>query len=113
LFSGHKYGAIDVDDVLRSRHTISRTVYNLADSYRQRMKQKLIEPLKNHAVTICPDFWTDAHRNISYLGLNVTFVDVNYQLFSVDLFCRPYIGIKSGDLLVKVSQSFKIQYTKF
>ncbi|CAF4286374.1 unnamed protein product [Rotaria sp. Silwood2] len=98
---GHKYGVIDAGEVLRSRHTAARTIYSVADVCREKIKQKLIEPLKQRAVTICPDFWTDKYKNISYLGLNLTYVDAYHQFFSIDLFCRPYLGIKSGDLIVK------------
>jgi hypothetical protein len=106
FFSGHKYGMININDVLRSRHTLSRNIYDLADSYRECIKQKLREPLQHRAVTICPDFWSDPYKNISYLGLNVSFVDVHHQFFSIDLFCRPYFGIKSADLVVKVGSLF-------
>ena len=100
---GHTYGVIDVNEVLRSRHTIACRIYDVTDTYREYIKQKLIEPLKHRAVTICPDFRTDAHKNISYLGLSLTYIDAHYQFFSIDLFCRPYVGVKSGDLIVKVS----------
>ncbi|CAF4267550.1 unnamed protein product, partial [Rotaria sordida] len=56
ILSGHKYGVIDVDDVLRGRQTTAQTIYNLTDSYRERIKQILIEPLQQRAVTISPDF---------------------------------------------------------
>ncbi|CAF4924085.1 unnamed protein product [Rotaria sp. Silwood1] len=102
---GHKYGVVDVDDVLRGRKTTAQTIYNLADSYRERIKQILIEPLQQRAVTISPDFWLDPYKNISYLGLNVSFVDANHRYFSIDLFCRAYFGVKSGDLIVKSLQT--------
>jgi hypothetical protein len=104
LLSGHKHGVVDIDDVLRGRHTVSRTVYDLADSYRQFMKEKLAEPIAARAVTICPDFWSDPYRNISYLGLNISFVDAEYKSYSIDLFCRPFAGIKSSEMVLKVSQ---------
>ena len=104
---GHKYGVIEAGDILRGRHTIAETVYDLADSYRNRLKQILTEPLQQRAVTICPDFWVDSYRNISYLGLNISFTDVNFQYFSVDLFCRAYFGVKSDDLIVKVRLSLQ------
>ena len=67
------------------------------------MKQKLIEPLKNQAVTICPDFWSDPYRNISYLGLHVTFIDSNHPFFSVDLFYLRFVGVKTREYVIKVS----------
>ena len=96
---------IGVDQVLRSRHTVGRNVNELAASYRQMIKEKLIEPLKAQSVTICPDFWSDPYKNISYLGLHVTFVDSQHQFYSIDLFCRPFIGVKSGDCVIKVSDA--------
>ncbi|CAF1176026.1 unnamed protein product [Rotaria sordida] len=102
---GHKYGVVDVDDVLRGRQTTAQTIYNLADSYRERINQISIEPLQQHAVTISPDFWLDPYKNISYLGLNVSFVDANHRYFSIDLFCRAYFGVKSGDLIVNSLQA--------
>ncbi|CAF1080327.1 unnamed protein product [Adineta ricciae] len=102
---GHKYGVIDIDNVLRSRHTLSRNVYDLADCLRECIKDKLREPLQHRSVTICPDFWTDPYKNISYLGLNICFVDNQHRFYSIDLFCRPFLGIKSADLIVKALES--------
>ncbi|CAM4812822.1 unnamed protein product [Rotaria magnacalcarata] len=107
---GHKYGVIDVNEVLRSRFTASRAIYDLADSYRQYLKQMLVEPLKARAVTICPDFWTDCYKNISYLGLNVTLVDSNYKTFSIDLFCRAFIGIKTSNEVLKALQGHLTEF---
>ena len=107
VFSGYKYGMLDINDALRSRHTLSRSIYDLADSYRECIKQKLRKPLQHRAVTICPDFWSDPYKNISYLGLNVSFVDIHHQFFSIDLFCRPYFGIKSAHLVMKVGLLFQ------
>ncbi|CAF2076585.1 unnamed protein product, partial [Rotaria magnacalcarata] len=107
---GHRYGVIDIDEILRSRYTIARTIYDLADSYRQRMKQILSEPLKARAVTICPDFWSDCYKNISYLGLNITFVDVDYKMFSIDLFCRPFFGVKTSTSILKVLQEHIVEF---
>ncbi|CAF4252651.1 unnamed protein product [Rotaria sp. Silwood2] len=76
---GHKYGVVDANNVLRGRHTTAKTIYDLADSYRECIKQKLIEPLQQRAVTISSDFWSGTYKNILYLGLNVSFVDANHQ----------------------------------
>ncbi|CAF2710518.1 unnamed protein product [Rotaria sp. Silwood2] len=107
---GHKYGVVDIDEILRSRFTIARTISDLAESYRQRIKQILIEPLKARAVTICPDFWSDCYKNISYLGLNITFVDANHKMFSIDLFCRPFYGNKTSASVIKVLQEHLIEF---
>ena len=66
------------------------------------MKQLLVEPLKARAVTICSDFWSDCYKNISYFGLNMTFIDANYKMFSIDLFCRPFFGAKTSSSVIKV-----------
>lgn len=96
-----------MNEVIRSRHTTSRNIYDLADSYRQSIREQLIEPLKEHAVTICPDFWCDPYKSISYLGLNVCFIDADYRYVSIDLFCRPFFGIKSSEQVIKVGHLFK------
>ena len=80
-----------------------RTIYDLAESYRQHTKQLLVEPLKARAVTLCPDSWSDYYKNISYFGLSITFVDANYKTFSIDLFCRPFFIAKSSSSVIKVS----------
>ncbi|CAF1401882.1 unnamed protein product [Adineta ricciae] len=102
---GHKYDLIDINTVLRSRHTLSRNVHDLANRFRECIKNKLREPLQYHSVTICPDFWSDPYRNISYLGLNICFVDAQHRFSSIDLFCRPFLGKKSADVVVKVLES--------
>ncbi|CAF3828855.1 unnamed protein product [Rotaria sp. Silwood1] len=106
----HKYGVVDVDEILRSRFTIARTIADLAESYRQHIKQLLIEPLKARAVTICPDFWSDCYKNISYLGLHIVFVDANHKMFSIDLFCRPFYGDKTSASVIKVLQEHLIEF---
>ena len=72
---GAKYGNICVDDVLYSSHSISLHITELADEYRTKVRQELIELLENQAVTICPDLWTDPYRQISYLGISVCFTN--------------------------------------
>ena len=59
----------------------------------------LVEPFRQHAVAICPNFWSVRYKSISYLRVNVSFADANGQYFSVDLFCRPYFGFKSSNLV--------------
>ena len=49
---GAKYGNICVNDVLYSSHSISLHITELADEYRTKVRQELIEPLENQAVTI-------------------------------------------------------------
>jgi len=87
---GSKYGNIRVDDVLYSGHSISLHVAKVADEYRLRIRQELIEPLENQAVTVCPDLWTDKYRQISYLGISVCFTNDKYQFLTYDLCCAPF-----------------------
>ncbi|CAF4430062.1 unnamed protein product, partial [Adineta steineri] len=49
---------------------------------------------------IAPDFWQSKYSQQSYLGLNITYVDINNKFKSIDLFCRPFSGIKSYDLIL-------------
>ncbi|CAF1143835.1 unnamed protein product [Adineta ricciae] len=97
---GSQYGSIDAKNVIPSRHTVNRTVHDLADKIRDSLKQELIEPLRTKAVTIAPDFWQSKYSQQHYLGLNVSYVNVNYQFKAIDLFCRPFNGTKSYDLIL-------------
>ncbi|CAF3671087.1 unnamed protein product [Rotaria sordida] len=87
---GAKYGNICVDDVLYSRFSISSHIAGLADECRAKVRQELIEPLENQAVTVCPDLWTDPYRQISYLGISVCFTNDKYQFITYDLCCAPF-----------------------
>ena len=60
--------------------------------------------LKERSVTVSVDYWSDRHRQVSYLGASITFVDMEFNFKSVDLFCRPYDGkTKSAELTLNVS----------
>ncbi|CAF3851884.1 unnamed protein product [Rotaria magnacalcarata] len=87
---GSLYGNVDVNDMLRGRTTISNHIYKLANWSRSQMKLLLQEPFENRCLSISPDFWTDKYRQISYLGVTVTFVDSDYHYHTIDLFCRPF-----------------------
>lgn len=73
-----------------SAHSTSLHVGKLADEYRLKIRQELVEPLENQAVTVCPDLWTDSYRQISYLGISVCFTDDKYQFLTYDLCCAPF-----------------------
>jgi hypothetical protein len=94
---------VDVKDLLRSRQTVARTVNELALKYRADLREELIEPLKSKSVTISPDFWSNKYNQQAFLGLNITFVTHDYVFKSVDLFCLPFSGIKSYDVILEVS----------
>ncbi|CAF2884827.1 unnamed protein product [Rotaria sp. Silwood2] len=98
---GAQYGLVDAKDLIPSCRTIGRSVKDLADKYRLELKEELTEPLHAKAVTIAPDFWQNKYNQQAYLGLNITYVHINHQYKSVDLFCRPFNGTKSYDLILK------------
>lgn len=103
---GSKYGNISVDSVLCSAHNTSLHITKLADEYRSKIRQELIEPLENQSVTICPDLWTDPYLQISYLGISVCYTDEKYQFLSYDLCCSQYTEIdKTASNIIIVSYS--------
>ncbi|CAF3919288.1 unnamed protein product, partial [Rotaria sp. Silwood1] len=104
---GSQYGVVDVNDLLRSRQTVARTVNELALKYRLDLKDELIEPLKSKSVTISPDFWTNKYNQQSFLGVNITFTNHQYVFKSVDLFCIPFNGMKSYDLILEKKKKDK------
>jgi hypothetical protein len=103
-FLGSTYGNVDVNDIFRGEKTISRHIVDIADGLRDRVKEMFSIPLKQGSLTICPDYWTDSYKRISYLAVTATFVtdDCSYQ--SIDLFCRPFhFKKKSAELTLNVS----------
>ncbi|CAF2053253.1 unnamed protein product, partial [Rotaria magnacalcarata] len=80
----------DINDILRCDKTISRHVVTFADAEREKLKELLSIPLQQHSLTICPDFWTDPYRKISYLGITIIMVDDKCSFNSIDLFCKPF-----------------------
>ncbi|CAF4039435.1 unnamed protein product [Rotaria sp. Silwood1] len=109
-FPGSQYGVVDVNDLLRSRQTVARTVNELALKYRLDLKDELIEPLKSKSVTISPDFWTNKYNQQSFLGVNITFTNHQYVFKSVDLFCIPFNGMKSYDLILETLRRHLSEY---
>ena len=72
------------------KKTISRHTISVADSLREQTKELLLIPLKEKVLTICPDYWTESYKKISYLGVTVTIVDDQYNYKSIDFCCRPF-----------------------
>ncbi|CAF1195155.1 unnamed protein product [Rotaria sordida] len=99
---GAQYGLIDAQELLRSRQTVARTVNELALKYRTDLKDQLVEPLKSKSVTICPDFWSNKYTQQAFLGVNITFVNIEHEFKSVDLLCIPFNGVKSYDMILAV-----------
>ncbi|CAF4547775.1 unnamed protein product, partial [Rotaria sp. Silwood2] len=91
---GAVYGIFDVNEVLRGEKSISRHVMLFADNAREQIKELLSIPLKEHSLTICPDYWTDSYKKISYLGVSVIIVDDEYRYKSIDLCCT----VRTDDL---------------
>ncbi|CAF5094313.1 unnamed protein product [Rotaria sp. Silwood1] len=87
---GATYGNVDVNDVFRGEKTISRHIICIADELRDQVKDMLSISLKEGSLTICPDYWTDCYKRISYLAVTATFVTDEYSYQSIDLFCRPF-----------------------
>ena len=79
-----------VSSGLRDEKTVSRHIISVADSSHEQIKRLLLAPLKEKALTICPDYWTDSCKKISYLGGTVTIVDDQCNYKSIDLCCRPF-----------------------
>ncbi|CAF1358132.1 unnamed protein product [Adineta ricciae] len=84
------YGTIDVNHVFRGEQTLSRNVFTIADDLRRRVKEIISFPLQQHSLTICPNYWTDNYKKMSYLTATITFIDNEYTYESIDLFSQPF-----------------------
>ena len=51
----------------------------------------LKKSFENEAIS--PNMCSDRHKQLSYLGLSCSFVDVDYPYRAVDLCCRPYYEV--------------------
>jgi hypothetical protein len=87
---GDIHGMFDVNEILRSERTISRHVMTFAETLREQIKEILSIPLKEHSLTICPDYWSDSYKKISYLGVSVVIIDSQYNYKSIDLCCKRF-----------------------
>ncbi|CAF4557748.1 unnamed protein product [Rotaria socialis] len=75
----------------------------LTDEYRTILKGILKEPYENRCICICPDLWPDSYKQISYMGISISFVDKDCNYKSLDLCCRPYMESDHSDANILVS----------
>ncbi|CAF4794284.1 unnamed protein product [Rotaria sp. Silwood1] len=95
---------MDLDSLFQSRQTISRSITNLAQNYREQLIDVMKEPIKSGSITLSPDMWNDKFRQLSYLGVTATFTDINLKFKKFTLCCRsfPVELAKTGDNISKV-----------
>ncbi|CAF1049622.1 unnamed protein product [Adineta steineri] len=95
---------MDVQSLFQSRQTVSRCIVDQAQYYRQQLSDIIREPLDNHCVTLSPDMWSDKFRQLSYLGVTATFIDINMKFKKFTLCCRsfPVELRKTGENISKV-----------
>ena len=95
---------MDLQSIFQSRQTVSRCITSQAQQYREQLIELIKEPIKNQSLAVSPDLWTDRYRQLSYLGVTVTFVDLNLQFRKFILCCRsfPVELTKTGENISKV-----------
>ncbi|CAF1591790.1 unnamed protein product [Rotaria magnacalcarata] len=100
----HCSRSMDLESLFQSRFTISRALKSEAQLYREQITELIKEPLIAHALTASPDMWTDRFRQLSYLGVTVTFVDSTEQIKKLTLCCRnfPVDLSKTGEHISKI-----------
>jgi len=62
----------------------------MAEQTREKFKELLSEPLKNEAVALSPDLWTDRFKQISYLGVTATLIDSLHKYQTITLCCTEF-----------------------
>ncbi|CAF2454343.1 unnamed protein product [Rotaria sp. Silwood2] len=97
------YGAIDVKSVMRGADVSSKHIYKLVDDYRIKLKDILKEPYESKCICACPDTWSDPHKQISYMGISISFVDENFKYIIFDLWCEPYLQDDHTDPSIQTS----------
>ncbi|CAF4498504.1 unnamed protein product [Rotaria sp. Silwood2] len=95
---------MDVQSLFQSKQTVSRCIIDQAHYYRVQLTELIKEPIENKSLTISPDMWCDRYRQISYLGLTVTYVDSNMKYHKFTMSCRdfPVDLSKSGENISKI-----------
>jgi hypothetical protein len=81
----------DKKNVLRGADVSAKHIYKLADDYRATLRDLLREPYENGCICVSPDMWSDPHKQISYMGISISFVDKNLIYTSLDLCCKLYV----------------------
>ncbi|CAF4561522.1 unnamed protein product, partial [Didymodactylos carnosus] len=96
--------SMDLESLFQSRQTISRCIANEAQQYREQITELIKEPVKSQSLTVSPDMWSDRYRQLSYLGVTVTFVDLHLHFRKFTLCCRsfPVELTKTGENISKV-----------
>ncbi|CAF1266528.1 unnamed protein product [Adineta ricciae] len=104
--------SMDLNTLFQSRQTISRSISNEAKQYRDCLSELIKEPLKSQSLTLSPDMWTDRYRQLSYLGVTVTFVDSHLHFRKFTLCCRsfPVELTKTGENISKVLKEELTRY---
>ncbi|CAF5108382.1 unnamed protein product, partial [Rotaria sp. Silwood1] len=81
---------LKINNFIPSRYTISRNIHSIAEQTRAKFKELLLEPLKNDAVTLSPDLWTDRFKQISYLGITATLINSLHKYQTITLCCTEF-----------------------
>lgn len=97
---------------IRGADVLSDYAYELANNCRSKIRAMLKEPYEAEAVCVCPDLWSDSHKQISYLGLTASLVDDNFLFKTVELCCKPYTEIDHSSTHI-LSVSIEFYRTKF
>ncbi|CAF1196177.1 unnamed protein product [Didymodactylos carnosus] len=77
---------------------------NEAQQSREQITELIKEPVKSQSLTVPPDMWSDRYRQLSYLGVTVTFVDLHLHFRKFTLCCRsfPVELTKAGENISEV-----------
>ena len=91
------YSNIEVNDIRRSRSTVSNHIQVVADFCRASIKIFSEEPYKSGCLSISPDFWCDKYKQICYLGVTAAVVDKDYKYYTFDIFCKQFQEYEKTD----------------
>ena len=94
------------NDLLRSDRTVKNELHKLTSDMTHKLKHSLLEAVKNKALSISPDNWTDNHRGVTYMGATAHLIDEDLNYESMDLFCVEFVEKKkTAENIYQVSQT--------
>ena len=109
-FGSNRCGRPSTNTLLPDRTNISRTINQLAEEYRSKLKKILHDDLKRvRLIGLSSDYWRNTYKNDNYLTINVHYTkDKNPVTFMLQT--NVFVGAKTGENTVRTIKAVLSAY---